>query len=103
MRNLVFKGLIFVSINYRLGPLGFLSSFDAVSGETRGNFGLWDQIEALRWVKKNIESFGGDATNVTIMGESAGGASVSILALSPVVHGKFFFLLNFGIVPCCSW
>ncbi|MFM8249071.1 MAG: carboxylesterase/lipase family protein [Acidimicrobiaceae bacterium] len=77
--NLVELGeVIVVSINYRLGPFGFI-------GEN--NLGLLDQISALRWVKRNIESFGGDPANVTIFGESAGGSSVVALTASPLTKG----------------
>ena len=77
--NLVQLGeVIVVSINYRLGPFGFI-------GEN--NLGLLDQISALRWVNRNIESFGGDPANVTIFGESAGGSSVVALTASPLTKG----------------
>lgn len=77
--NLVQLGeVIVVSVNYRLGPFGFI-------GEN--NLGLLDQISALRWVKRNIESFGGDPDNVTIFGESAGGSSVVALTASPLTKG----------------
>ena len=85
-------GVVFVSINYRLGPLGWLA-LPALSAESphgvSGNFGLLDQIEALKWVKKNIAAFGGDPGNVTIMGESAGGLSVAWLMASPQARGLF--------------
>ena len=77
--NLVELGdVIIVSINYRLGPFGFIAAH---------NWGLLDQISALRWVNRNIESFGGDPTNVTIFGESAGGSSVVALTASPSTKG----------------
>ncbi|XP_068104103.1 bile salt-activated lipase-like [Hyperolius riggenbachi] len=72
--------VIVVSFNYRVGPLGFLSTGDA---NVPGNYGLWDQHMAISWVKRNIAAFGGDADNITIFGESAGGASVSFQTLSP--------------------
>ena len=78
--------VIFVTINYRLGILGFLSTEDEVSP---GNYGLWDIVLALRWVKDNIGAFGGDPNDVTISGESAGGAAVSYLTLAP--QAKFLF------------
>jgi len=77
--SLVTRGdVVLVSINYRLGPFGFL-------GEN--NLGILDQISALRWVNRNIVSFGGDPNNVTIFGESAGGSSVVALTASPLVAG----------------
>lgn len=80
------KGVILVSINYRLGRLGFFA-FPALSNENsneaKGNYAYMDQIAALKWVKQNIEAFGGDPNNVTIFGESAGGVSVhSLLTIS---------------------
>lgn len=63
---------------------GFLSSRTAA---LKGNWGLFDQVEALKWIQKNIKSFGGDANRVTIFGNSAGAASVGILAASPTTKG----------------
>jgi para-nitrobenzyl esterase len=86
------RGIVVVSINYRMGPLGFLVH-PALSAESRrnisGNYGLLDQILALRWVANNIAAFGGDAGNVTIAGESAGGLSVMYLMATPEARGLF--------------
>merc|ERR1712057_121389 len=75
--------VIVVTINYRLGFLGYIAHPEL--NET--NFGLLDQIKALEWVRDNIESFGGDPSNVTIFGESAGGVSVLALMASPLSEG----------------
>ncbi|KAK7790412.1 hypothetical protein R5R35_013505 [Gryllus longicercus] len=83
---LVGAGVVIVCINYRLGVLGFLSLEDGSHSE---NLGLKDQVAALRWVKDNIAYFGGDPNNVTIFGESAGGASVNYHMLSPMSRGLF--------------
>jgi para-nitrobenzyl esterase len=86
------QGVVFVSMNYRLGVLGFLSH-PALAGEsphhTSGNYGLMDQVAALRWVERNVGAFGGDPKRVTIMGESAGGSSVCYLLVSPLAKGLF--------------
>ncbi|XP_077452093.1 fatty acyl-CoA hydrolase precursor, medium chain [Stigmatopora argus] len=79
-----YQNVVVVGIQYRLGVLGFISTGDE---HVPGNFGLLDQIEALRWVQKHIENFGGDPASVTIFGESAGGVSVSLLLLSPLSNG----------------
>ena len=75
-----------VSLNYRLGALGFLATSDKAAS---GNYGLKDQILALKWVQKNIAAFGGDPDNVTLMGEDSGAASASIHILSPQSKGLF--------------
>jgi para-nitrobenzyl esterase len=86
------RGIILVSLNYRLGRLGFFA-FPALSREhpeeTKGNYAYMDQLEALKWVRRNIAAFGGDPGNVTIFGESAGGASVHALLSSPLARGLF--------------
>lgn len=71
--------VIFVTMNYRLGPLGFLSTGDV---NMPGNFGLKDQAMAIEWVKKNIKNFGGDENKITIMGQSAGASSVQLHMMS---------------------
>ena len=85
------KGVIMVSIAYRLGALGFMAhpELSRESGKGSGAYGLADQVAALKWVKDNIAQFGGDENNVTIFGESAGGISVSMLAASPAAKGLF--------------
>ncbi len=90
--HLARKGVVLVSINYRVGPLGFLAHPE-LSAESpqkvSGNYGLQDMIAGLQWVKKNIAAFGGDPDKVTIFGESAGGIAVSMLCASPQAKGLF--------------
>lgn len=86
------KGVVVVSLNYRLGALGYLAHPELTTESphaSSGNYGLLDQIEALRWVCDNIARFGGDAGNVTIFGESAGALSVIELMASPLARGLF--------------
>ena len=89
-KALAARGAVVVSLNYRLGPLGFFDH-PALAGTSGGdvNFGLLDQIAALKWVRDNIAAFGGDPGNVTIFGESAGGQSVLALFASPKARGLF--------------
>ena len=84
------EGVIAVSLNYRLGPFGFLCASDGVreSGHT-GNYGIYDQLAALQWVRDNISAFGGDPDNVTLMGQSAGCMSAQMLCISPKAKGLF--------------
>ncbi len=85
------KGVLLVTINYRLGVFGFLATADLAkeADGTAGNYGLMDMIAALQWVNKNIKNFGGDPNNVTIFGESAGSFAVSTLMASPLAQGLF--------------
>jgi para-nitrobenzyl esterase len=86
------SGVVLVSANYRLGRFGFFAHpalTREASGSPLGNYAYLDQIEALRWVKRNIAAFGGDPNNVTIFGESAGGASVNMLMTSPLARELF--------------
>ncbi|KAM5138778.1 uncharacterized protein ACMZJ9_017288 [Mantella aurantiaca] len=82
-----YENVVYVAIQYRLGFLGFLSTGDGQGAS--GNYGLLDQVVALRWVRENIEDFGGDPESVTLFGESSGGVSVSVLILSPLARGLF--------------
>ncbi len=84
------KGVIAVTLNYRLGPMGFicLPELKAEAGHT-GNYGLYDQLAAIEWVKNNIFSFGGDSEKITVMGQSAGAMSVQHLCQSELTDGLF--------------
>jgi len=85
------KGVVLVTINYRLGVFGFLAlpELAAEQGGSSGNYGLMDMVAALQWVKQNIGKFGGDPGNVTIFGESAGSFAVSTLMATPSAQGLF--------------
>ena len=85
------RGIILVSIQYRLGPFGFFSTGDSTAP---GNYGMLDQVEALRWIQGNIEAFGGDPSKVTLLGESAGGASVNLHLLSTLSKGLFHRVIS---------
>ncbi len=89
-KNLAKKGVVLVSIAYRVGQLGFLAHPE-LSAESpnhvSGNYGLLDMMAGLKWIKENIASFGGDPNKVTIFGESAGGIAVSMLCASPLAKG----------------
>jgi len=91
-RSVVQKGVILVTINYRIGIFGFFAHPQLAAespDQGSGNQGFRDQIAALRWVKRNIAAFGGDPGRVTIAGESAGGSSVAALTISPMAQGLF--------------
>jgi para-nitrobenzyl esterase len=90
--GLVEKGVVLVTINYRLGVFGYMAHpalSDADPNGVSGNYGTLDQIAALEWVQNNIAAYGGDPENVTIFGESAGGWSVTEMMASPLAAGKF--------------
>lgn len=90
--NFARRGVVLVTINYRLGPLGFLAHPELTEEapyKASGNYGILDQIAALKWIRANIAKFGGDAANVTIFGESAGAGAVNILQASPLARGLF--------------
>jgi para-nitrobenzyl esterase len=86
------KGLVVVTVNYRVGVFGFLAHPELAAESPRaasGNYGLLDQVAALRWIQQNIAAFGGDPANVTIAGQSAGAMSVYLLTASPRTRGLF--------------
>jgi para-nitrobenzyl esterase len=86
------RGIVMVTINYRLGIFGFFAHPDLSAESPRGvsgNYGILDQVAALRWVKENIAAFGGDPSQVTVAGQSAGAFSVNILSASPLAEGLF--------------
>jgi len=90
--DLASKGVVFVSIAYRVGQIGFFSHPELSAenpNHVSGNYGLLDQIAGLQWIQNNIAAFGGDPAKVTIFGESAGGISVSMLCASPLAKGLF--------------
>ncbi|MEO9132555.1 MAG: carboxylesterase family protein [Sphingomonas sp.] len=86
------KGVVLVTINYRLGALGFMAHPELTAespNHASGNYGILDQIGALQWIRRNIAAFGGDSSNVTVFGESAGSTAISILQASPLAKGLF--------------
>lgn len=105
------KGVVVVSLNYRLGVFGFMARADLAAesgGKSSGMYGLQDQLAALQWVKNNVSSFGGDPGNITLMGESAGAHAVGILSASALAAGGFhkaigqsgaFWESEFGPLP----
>ncbi|XP_052774834.1 carboxylesterase 1C-like [Mya arenaria] len=93
-------GVVVVTFNYRLGPLGFLTSAD---DSITGNYGMLDMIAALQWVQRNIGHFNGDPNQVTIDGHSAGGCSVGLLLLSPLAKGLFHRVIQQSGSPLGHW
>ncbi|KAJ8933687.1 hypothetical protein NQ318_008405 [Aromia moschata] len=94
------RDVVYVTLNYRLGPLGFLSTEDDV---VPGNNGLKDQILALKWIKENIEYFGGNPNSITIFGMSAGGSSVHFHLLLPASKGLFHKGISQSGTTLCPW
>ncbi|XP_068430033.1 bile salt-activated lipase-like [Clinocottus analis] len=92
--------VIVVTLNYRVGTLGFLSTGES---DLPGNYGLWDQQAAIAWVHRNIRSFGGDPDNITLFGESAGGASVSFQTITPHNKGLIKRAISQSGVATCPW
>lgn len=103
------QGVVFVSFNYRVGRFGFFAHPALAKQPLRGNYGLMDQIAALKWVQKNIAEFKGDAKNVTLFGESAGGFSVGSLLTTDLADGLFQKAIiqsgsgRHNIVPYQDW
>ncbi|KAL4709654.1 hypothetical protein ACJJTC_007385 [Scirpophaga incertulas] len=97
---LINHDIVLVTLNYRLDALGFLC---LDTEEVPGNAGMKDQVLALKWVKENIQQFGGDPNNVTIFGESAGGTSCALHVLSPLSKGLFRRSIAMSGVPSCDW
>src|SRR5690349_21060479 len=95
--SLAKRGIVLVSANYRLGAFGFLAHPELTaesSHHASGNYGLMDQVAALKWVRDNIAKFGGDPRNVTIFGESAGSLDINVLLTSPLTKGLFARLIG---------
>lgn len=98
--HLLDHDVVFVGVNYRLGPIGFLSTGQK---DCYGNWGLKDQTQSLRWVQENIASFGGNPKNVVIFGESAGGASVTYHMQSTLSKGLFHKAISQSGNNLCPW
>jgi para-nitrobenzyl esterase len=95
--SLIRRGVILVSANYRLGVFGFYAHPELTaesSHHSSGNYGLLDQIAAMKWVRENIAKFGGDPRNVTVFGESAGGLDINVLMTSPLAKGLYERLIG---------
>ncbi|KHN85501.1 Esterase CM06B1 [Toxocara canis] len=99
-KNLCSKEVIVITIQYRLGILGFSATGDSNSIP---NLGLWDQMAALNWTRENIAGFGGDPNNITLFGQSAGAASVDMLSLSPYTRDLFSKAILMGGSADCDW
>lgn len=92
--------VIICVVQYRLGMLGFLSAPEA---DCPGNFGIWDQLYAFRWIRENISAFGGNPENITAFGQSAGAASIDLLSLSPHSEGLFKRVILMGGNANSDW
>ena len=97
---LALHGVVVVVIQYRLGPFGFFMTEDS---SAPGNLGLLDQVVALKWVKENIENFGGDPNEITLLGESAGGSSVNFHIMSPPSNDLFHQAIAESCVDLYPW
>uniref|UniRef100_A0A7I4YTC5 Carboxylic ester hydrolase n=1 Tax=Haemonchus contortus TaxID=6289 RepID=A0A7I4YTC5_HAECO len=100
IRQIVSQEVIVVTIQYRLGYLGFFCTGDSVA---KGNYGLWDQLEALKWTKENIHHFGGDPNRITVSGQSAGAVSADLLSISPLSRDMFHRKIVMGGSSFCYW
>jgi len=94
------KGVVVVTINYRLGIFGFLT---LENEQVKGNYGMWDMALALKWTKENIGAFGGDPNRITVCGQSAGAASTDLLTLSPHTRDLFKQAIIFAGTSHCEW
>lgn len=92
--------VVFIAMQYRLGAFGFMSTGDSV---LPGNMGMKDQVQALRWIQENIEAFGGDPKQVTVFGESAGGASSIYMLISPLAQGLFSKVIAMSGTAIAEW
>ncbi|CAJ0961853.1 unnamed protein product, partial [Mesorhabditis belari] len=99
-RQIVERGIVLVTVTYRLGYLGFFSTGDEAC---KGNMGLYDQAFALKWTKENIGKFGGDSNDITVVGQSAGGVSTDLLSLSPLTRDLFQKKVVMGGNSFCYW
>ncbi|CAJ0579349.1 unnamed protein product, partial [Mesorhabditis spiculigera] len=99
-KQLASKGIVVVTVTYRLGYLGFFSTGDEAC---QGNMGLYDQAMALRWVKNNVSAFGGNPNDITVAGQSAGAVSTDLLSLSPVTRDLFQKKIVMGGNSFCHW
>src|ERR1035438_6846770 len=100
------RGVVVVTINYRLGPLGFFAHPELTRESphrSSGNYGLLDQIAALQWVRDNIAKFGGDPSRVTVFGESAGSVDAGMLMCSPLAGGLFARVIMESAARCWAW
>lgn len=98
--QLALQGVVFVTIQYRLGPLGFLSNGDQLMP---GNYGLLDQVQALKWIQENIEHFNGNPLEVTLFGSGAGATSVALHMFSPLSENLFHRVILESVNDISSW